>query len=149
MYPVFFSLLRRSASREQRCRNLLGEFISQNFREDTFLKKTFSLGGDAIRKLHVRQNSLYKNVILVPYNKITVVYLQDKELCLNLIAVGMWSVQLYLVTVLRQAETLFSGTSSDVLLVLMTMWALKKVRDEVWTNYIIWIANCSMFNASL
>ena len=73
MYPVFFSLLRRSDSSRDAETCLVNFFAKTSGR--IHFGKTFSLRDDAIPKLHVRQNSLYKNVILVPYNKITVVYL--------------------------------------------------------------------------
>ncbi|KAI4787595.1 hypothetical protein KUCAC02_036367 [Chaenocephalus aceratus] len=76
-------------------------------------------------QVHITHNSLYKEVIFSPDNKVAVVNDNDVELSLYLMVVGMSPVQLHSAPIVDETEALFSSTQAKIGLLLFAVWALK------------------------
>ncbi|KAI4821061.1 hypothetical protein KUCAC02_029012 [Chaenocephalus aceratus] len=77
-------------------------------------------------QVHITHNSLYKEVIFSPDNKVAVVNVNDDvDLSLYLMGVGMSPVQLHSAPIVDETEALFSSTQAKIGLLLFAVWALK------------------------
>ncbi|KAJ4944403.1 hypothetical protein JOQ06_012947 [Pogonophryne albipinna] len=100
------------------------KFNQESF-ENNEEKTTFYTGLPnflVLLQVHITHNSLYKEVIFSPDNKVAVV---DVELSLYLMVVGMSPVQLHSAPIVDETEALFSSTQAKIGLLLFAVWALK------------------------
>lgn len=90
----------------------LCKLLPQHFRKYTVCEETLNSGNGVVPQVHITHNSLYKEVIFTPDNEVAVVNVDDVELSLYLIKVGMSPVQLHSAPIVDETEALFSSTQA-------------------------------------
>ena len=129
---------------------LFAEMFPQNFRKYTRSKKQFNLRQNPVPKIKIWNNSFYKEIILVPNNKVTVISVHNVELSLHLVTVTMLPVKLdFTIFSFHQTETFLSSTVGYVFLVLMAVGTLDQVQGLITCDLEVIFKICPSHTALL